>query len=558
MQTGTKGDAMSKLHFQSDNPQLVSQAECIVQRLQAHGYQAYFAGGCVRDALRHAPVKDIDIATSATPDEVAALFPAQSVGVGKSFGVMLVVLNGIAYDVATFRTDGGYQDGRHPEMITYDTAEHDALRRDFTVNALFYDPLSAKVIDFVGGEADLAAGCLRTVGDPRTRFREDRLRMLRAIRFAAVCGWRIDPATWAALQAEAPHVGCVSMERIRTEFLRMLCEAPVPSEALELLHAGGLLAHFFPELLRLKGCLQDPVWHPEGDVWQHTVRMLDLTPPKRDPELVWSVLLHDIGKPDTLIVSVKPDGSPWYRTPGHAAVGARQVEPILRRFKESAATIERVSIAVRQHMQFVELPKMRASTLRRMLGRPTIQLELALHRLDCLSSHAKLDLYEQAQAHLAAFADEPVLPPPALTGKDLVALGYPPGPRMGSHLKKAYTRQLEGATREALLTQALFNAPGHSNRPRRIAFVRDGEGVMPLPEAWAARVSRSDWRVAEIILPGCHPESALPAHAQRYRLVTGCAGNTDWPPEKTFDLLIAFRASVTPELLATAPSAILL
>lgn len=549
---------MNPLIFKSTNPLLVPQAEAIVKRLQEHGYQACFAGGCVRDALRDAPVKDIDIATSATPEEVAALFPAQSIGVGKSFGVMLVVMNGISYDVATFRTDGGYQDGRHPETITYDTAEHDALRRDFTVNALFYDPLSMKVIDYVGGVDDLKAGILRTVGAPLERFREDRLRLLRAIRFAAVCGWTIEPETWVAIKTEAPHLGCVSMERIRTEFIRTLCEAPSPSQVLKLLYFSGLLSVFFPELVRLRGCLQDPIWHPEGDVWQHTVKMLELLPPKRDPELVWSVLLHDIGKPDALVVSTKPDGSPWYRTPGHATIGAKQAEPILRRFKESVATIEHVCTAVRQHMQFVELPKMRESTLRRMLGRPTIHMELELHRLDCLSSHAKLDLYHAAKARLEAFAGEPVLPPPALTGKDLVALGYQPGPKMGVYLKKAYTRQLEGCDRLTLLSDALCDAPAHSNRPRRIAFVADAEGNAPLPAAWAARTEHPDWDVTLIVLPGTPWEKPLPKMAKLYRVVTDCAGNPDYPAKNTFDVLIHATGEVAPAVLASARHAVAL
>lgn len=444
-----------RLDFHGADARLAARAEAIVHSLREAGHAAVFAGGCVRDALRGAPVKDIDIATSATPGQVAAVFPGQCVGVGRAFGVMLVVQEGVAYDVATFRTDGGYQDGRHPETVAYDTAEHDAQRRDFTVNALFYDPLAGEVVDYVGGVTDLRAGLLRTVGDPAVRFREDRLRLLRAVRFAAVCGWRIDAATWAALRAEAPNLGCVSVERIRTEFLRMLCEAPAPSVALGLLAGGGLLARFLPELEALRGCPQDPEWHPEGDVWAHVAKMLDLAPePPRDPELVWAVLLHDIGKPATLEVGRKPDGAPWYRTPNHAAVGAPMAEAILRRMKESRATVERVTVAVRQHMQFVELPRMRPSTARRMLGRPTIGLELALHRLDCLASHAKLDLYDHARAQLDAFAHEPVLPPKAVTGRDLLALGMRPGPAMGQLLERLYARQLEGASREALLREA--------------------------------------------------------------------------------------------------------
>ena len=446
---------MPALTFQSADGALAERACAIVRRLREHGFTAYFAGGCVRDALRGAPVKDIDVATSATPEQVAALFPAQSVGVGKSFGVMLVLQGGVPYDVATFRTDGGYQDGRHPESVAYDTAEHDAQRRDFTVNALFYDPLEARVIDYVGGLADLRAGLLRTVGDPLRRFREDRLRLLRAVRFAAVCGWAIEPATWAALRAEAPALPCVSAERIRVEFIRTLTEAPKPSRALDLLAEGGLLAAFLPELLALRGCPQDPRWHPEGDVWAHTAKMLDLAPPPpRDPALVWAILLHDIGKPATLQTTPGPDGAPRHRTPNHAAVGAEMAEPILRRLKESRALIEPVVAAVRNHMQFVELPRMREANVRKMLGRPTMPLELALHRLDCLASHGKLDLYELAQRRLAEFAAEPILPPRAVTGRDLLALGFAPGPALGALLDRLYARQLEGAGRDDLLREA--------------------------------------------------------------------------------------------------------
>ena len=529
---------MQALHFLSNQPLLVSQAIDIVRTLQHAGFIAYFAGGCVRDALRQAPVKDIDIATSATPEEVAALFPAQSIGVGKSFGVMLVVRNGISYDVATFRTDGGYQDGRHPESIAYDTAEHDAQRRDFTVNALFYDPIAETIIDYVGGVADLNAGILRAIGTPIKRFQEDRLRLLRAIRFATVCGWTIDSETWTALLAEALHLMCVSMERIYIEFTRMLCEAEDPGKALHLLRISGLLQLFFPELVALHGCLQDPKWHPEGDVWQHTVKMLQLIPKKRNAELVWSVLLHDIGKPAALIVERKPDGSPWYRTPGHASVGATMAETILRRFKASNDAIDRITTAVRYHMQFVEIQKMRQSSLRQMLGRPTIELELALHRLDCLSSHAKLDLYDYAKAKLEAFAGEPVLPPPALTGKDLIALGYKPSPKFGRLLKKAYQQQLEGADRATLLVDALCQAPGHSNRAKRIAFVLNADGSIPLQTAWDARDEHPDWEVALIIVPGIYWNQPTPQGATLLRLVTDCAGNTDYPAAKSFDLLI--------------------
>lgn len=526
------------LTFESPRKNLVPQAVALVRRLREGGHVAYFAGGCVRDALRGAQVKDIDIATSATPEAVAALFPSRSVGVGRSFGVMLVTLGGIPYDVATFRTDGGYQDGRHPDTVVYDTAEHDALRRDFTVNALFYDPLEGRLIDFVGGEADLRAGLLRTVGDPSRRFREDRLRLLRAVRFAAVCGWRIAPPTWLALKAEAGNLGCVSAERIRTEFLRTLCEAQKPSEAMELLAEGGLLGQFLPEALALRGCPQDPVWHPEGDVWTHTMRMLDLMETRpRVPTLAWAALLHDIGKPRALRVGRKTDGSPWYRTPCHAAIGATMVPAILRRLKESRETIEAVTAAVRHHMQFAELPRMRESTLRRMLGRTTMPLELELHRLDCLSSHAKLDLYNLACAKLAQYAAEPILPPPAVTGKDLLAFGYQPGPALGRRLKTLYSRQLEGASRGTLLSDAILSAPADPAHPRKAAFAFAPNAPFPLRTLWERLCRHSGWDVTLIVLPGRYWGEPHDPNRRVLRLVGDCAGNVTWPTPGAYDLL---------------------
>ncbi len=546
------------LTFKTTREMLVPQAVALVKRLRERGFTAYFAGGCVRDALRDALVKDIDIATSATPEEVAVCFPAQSIGVGKSFGVMLVVVEGIAYDVATFRTDGGYQDGRHPEFVTYDTAEHDAQRRDFTVNALFYDPIADQMIDFVGGVADLRAGRLRTVGEPRLRFQEDRLRMLRAVRFASVCGWQIEPATWAALKEEAPTLTSVSAERIRTEFLRMLCEAPRPSEALELLAESGLLQTFLPELLTLRGCLQDPIWHPEGDVWAHTVRMLDLLPAPRDPTLVWAVLFHDLGKPKTWVVDVKPDGSPWHRTPSHAAIGAAMVPPILQRLKESRETIELVTLVVSHHMQFVELPRMREATVRRMLGRPTMPLELELHRLDCLSSHAKLDLYELAQAKLAHYQAEPILPPPLITGKLLVTLGYCAGPKMGALLKQYYTRQLDGTPPGTLIEAAFLGAPKIASAPRRVAFVLAPGADFPLRSLWERLAENSAWACTLLILSGV--PWAEPYNPKRHlvRLVGDCAGTVEWPRAGSYDVLLVAKGAQLPEAVQTLAPMVLL
>lgn len=534
-----------QFHNEKD-PLLAERALQIVQRLHAAGYLAYYAGGCVRDALRGAFVKDIDIATNATPDEVAHLFPAQSVGVGKSFGVMLVVLDGVAYDVATFRTDGGYQDGRHPTAIQFDTAEHDAQRRDFTVNALFYDPITETLLDYVEGERDVKAGIVRAVGNARQRFQEDRLRMLRAIRFATTCQWQIAPETWTALLQEASAITCVSQERITTEFSRTLCEAASPSAALNLFYESQLLQAFFPELCLLRGCQQDPQWHPEGDVWQHTLRMLELLPAPRDPLLVWSILLHDIGKPNTLQVGVKPDGSPWYRTPGHAHVGAAMANEILTRFKLPRATIETVTTAVRHHMHFIEFPKMRTSTKRLMLARPSIDLELALHRLDCLSSHAKLDIYEQVTHALEQFQNEPVLPPAVITGKLLIALGYHPGPAMGNRLKDYYTRQLEGASSEELYRLVLSHAPGGTpQKPVKIAFLYGPQAPFKLRDCWEKLCQHPHFDVTLIVEAGVPWTEPYNPQRKLLRQATTCAGEPE-PIDLTPFSLILSTPTATP------------
>ncbi len=431
------------LQFIATDPTLIPAAIAVVRRLHDAGFVAYFAGGSVRDAILGRAVKDIDIATSAVPDAVEALFQGRTLSIGKSFGVILVKESGQTFDVATFRQDGGYQDGRHPTDITFAGDECDAQRRDITINGLFYDPLTEQVIDYVGGIEDLKQGVIRAIGDPTRRFQEDRLRMLRAIRFTAVTGFQLDEATYQAIQTQAAAITQVSQERISSELIRTLCEAQDPQYALELLYQTTLLQHILPELIPLRHCEQNPIYHPEGNVWQHTTIMLQLVPAPRAPALVWAILLHDIGKPQCFI----PDGM---RTPGHAAVSAKMATPILRRFKQANALIDDVTTAVYYHMQFTELPKMKPATVRRMLARPTIQLELALHRVDCLSSHAKLDLYDLAQAKLAQFKDEPILPEPFITGHDLIAHGIKPGKAMGAILKRVYAAQLNGdiTTRE--------------------------------------------------------------------------------------------------------------
>ena len=468
---------------------------------------------------------------------------------------MHVTIGGMTFDVATFRTDGGYQDGRHPETIQYDTAEHDAQRRDFTVNALFYDPLEERLIDYVGGEADLRAGILRTVGDARRRFQEDRLRLLRAIRFASVCGWQIEPATWEALVEEAPHLGCVSIERIRTEFIRTLCEAPSPDGAMELFFSSGLLEQFLPEMLPLRGCLQDPIFHPEGDVWAHTLKMLSLIgPAPRDPHLVWAVLLHDIAKPQAFVVHRYPDGSPKYRTPRHADIGAPIAEAILRRFKEPRELIVPVVEAVRHHMQFRDLPKMGEAALRRHLGRPSMQLELALHRLDVLGAHGKMELYNFAKEQLERFASEPVLPPAIVMGKDLLLMGYKSGPAVGRRLKDLYAKQLEGATRLELLAEALREMPERPSNPHKVAILFGPKTELSLEGLWRDFSARPGAEATAIVLPGRAWEVPYDPALRLLRLVGDCAGNVEDPPARSFVLLIAAATEpLSAELAALAP-----
>jgi len=433
-----------------DPAQPLLAAACdIVRTLRAAGHAALFAGGCVRDALLGRPLKDIDIATSAAPNEVERLFPDATMAVGKAFGVIVVLRDKQPFEVATFRADGVYTDGRRPDAIRFTNAAEDASRRDFTINGLFYDPVAHEILDYVHGRDDLAAGIVRAIGDPAMRFREDHLRLLRAVRFTVVLGFHLDPATAAAAHACAKLLADVSAERIATEFTRMLCEAPRPSLALTLLLDLELLAVFLPEIAALKGVEQPAAYHPEGDVWNHTCLMLDAIPPPRDPTLAYAALLHDVGKPPTQTGG--PENTP--RFPSHAAVGAQMAQAILLRLKRPAELIADVVTAVERHMTFVALPEMRPAKLRRFMGARTFPLELALHRLDVTQSHGKLELAEFAERKLAEYAAETVLPEQWIKGRDLLALGLKPGPRVGRILTRAYDAQLEGrfADREALL-----------------------------------------------------------------------------------------------------------
>jgi poly(A) polymerase len=430
-------------------------AAAVAAKLRAAGFKAYFAGGCVRDALLGLEPKDYDVATEARPEQVVALFP-RSQAVGAHFGVVVVRAGPDHVEVATFRTDGSYKDGRRPEEVTYSTPEEDAQRRDFTVNGIFQDPATDEVIDFVGGQADLAAKVLRAIGNPAERFREDHLRLMRAVRFAATLGWEIEPATWAAVKAEAPALAKISIERTRDEFIKIMLH-PNRVRGLDLLDKSGLLTCIIPEMEALKGCEQPPQFHPEGDVWVHTRLMLSLLPETVSIPLVLSVLLHDIAKPATHTI----DETGRIRFNGHDDLGARMTGDILRRMKFSNEIIDATVEAVLQHMKFMHVKEMRTSRLKRWMAHPTFDDQMALHRVDCLGCHGMLDNYEFLQAKQQEFANEPVIPPPLLTGHDLMAAGYARGPEIGRLLTLVQDQQLEGAltSKEAALAWLRAEAP---------------------------------------------------------------------------------------------------
>ena len=413
-------------------------ARALVDRLRTAGYLAYFAGGCVRDLVRQQTPKDIDIATDARPEEVQKIF-RRTHAVGAHFGVVVVVEDDRQFEVATFRSDGAYLDGRHPVAVNYSSPEEDARRRDFTINGMFFDPPNDAVIDFVGGREDLAAGIVRAIGDPAQRFAEDRLRLLRAIRFATVLQFEIEPLTWEAIIQAASGIKEISAERIREELVRIFL-SPQRVRGWDLLDASGLMKAVLPELEAMKGCEQPPQFHPEGDVFRHTRLMLDLLPEKVSLPLVLSVLFHDIGKPPTS--SVDNDGR--IRFNGHDRVGAEMTEAIMQRLRFSRAEIDATVEAVRQHMVFKDVPNMRIAKLKRFMARPNFADELELHRVDCASSHGMLDNYEFLQRKQTEFASEPIIPPPLVRGDDLIALGMKPGPRFREILDAVETQQLEG------------------------------------------------------------------------------------------------------------------
>jgi poly(A) polymerase len=381
---------------------------------------------------------DYDVATSARPEQVEALFP-RTVPVGAQFGVILVLEGDAEIQVATFRGDGAYHDGRHPESVHYTDAKGDALRRDFTINGLFYDPLKNEVLDFVQGRNDLEKHLIGAIGNPEERFSEDKLRLLRAIRFATTLGFTIDPETWVALLKWAPEIHAVSAERIREEFCKILL-SPNRLHGFDLLDQSGLLRMILPEMEQLKGCDQPADFHPEGDVFVHTRLMLSLLPEKVSLPLVLSVLFHDLGKPATRVV----DETGRIRFNGHEGVSAEISLRIMQRLRFSNEVIDAVLPAVRLHMSFKDVPNMRIATLKRMMARPTFDDELELHRVDCLGSHGMLDNHALLIAKREEFSQEPLIPSPLLTGDDLITLGWKPGPKFAEILQSVQTLQLEG------------------------------------------------------------------------------------------------------------------
>jgi len=455
----------------------------IVRTLRARGHQAYFAGGCVRDLLLGREPADYDVSTDATPRQVMQIFP-QTFAVGEQFGVVLVPpaetggATGVpsassgqalarqgergkgAVEVATFRSDVGYSDGRHPDEVRFSKdPREDVQRRDFTINGMMLDPETNESLDFVGGREDLKAGIVRAIGDPERRFAEDKLRMLRAVRFAARFDYQIDPATMAAIQKLAPQIRQVSCERVREELTKMLTEGQA-RRAFELLDTTGLLREVLPEIAAMKGVEQSPDYHPEGDVFVHTLLLLEKLQPGGSGSiaktLAWGALLHDVGKPPTFRVA--PDR---IRFDGHVEVGVKMAAEICRRLRFSNHETDQILALVDNHMRFADVQRMKQSTLKKFLRLPAFDEHLELHRIDCLSSHGQLDSYEYSREQLRSLPPEAIRPTPLITGRDLIEAGYEPGPRFKEVLAAVEDAQLEGrlASREAAMEFVLREFP---------------------------------------------------------------------------------------------------
>ena len=436
-------------------------ANSIVQALRQRGFQAYLVGGCVRDLLLGREPKDYDVATDATPKQVMSILP-ETYAVGAQFGVVLVPApgrdvasndsvegssHGHAVEVATFRSDLGYSDGRHPDDVRFtQNPREDVARRDFTINGMLLDPVCGEVLDFVGGREDLKQGIIRAISDPDLRFGEDKLRMLRAVRFAARFGYTIEPATFAAIQRLAPQIQVVSRERVRDELTRMLTEGR-PRQAFLLLDQSGLLQYVLPEISAMKGVQQPPEFHPEGDVFVHTLLLLENLPQPCPLTLAWGALLHDVGKPPTFRVAER------IRFDNHVEVGVKMAEEICRRLRFSGDDTAQILALVANHMRFTHATRMSESTLKKFLRMPAFAEHLALHRADCLASHGNLSTYEFVRHKREEIPPATMRPTPLVTGDDLIAAGHVPGPKFREILNAVEDAQLEGrlSSRDAAL-----------------------------------------------------------------------------------------------------------
>ena len=452
----------------------------IVASLRDAGHQAYLVGGCVRDLLLNRAPTDFDVATSARPREILSLFE-KTFAVGAQFGVILVASKvagetgeeqEVLTEVATFRSDSAYSDGRHPDAVRFaDSAEEDVARRDFTINGMLLDPerfartgdVMEATIDLVGGMQDLVAGVVRTIGEPRVRFAEDKLRMLRAVRFAARFGFEVENNTLRAIRAAVPEIDQVSRERVREELTRMLTEGAA-RQAFELLEQTRLLVEVLPEVARMRGVEQPPQYHPEGDVWIHTLMLVEQLPAGSPATLAWGALLHDVGKPATFRVA--PDR---IRFDGHVEVGVRMAEDICRRLRMSNSDTEQIMALVANHMRFADVEKMRDSTLKRFFRLNRFDEHLALHRMDCMASHRDLSLYQFALERYQTAEPEHIRPTPLMTGYDLIALGYRPGPEFRTMLNLVEDAQLEGTihSREEALAMIGERFPRPANRSKK-------------------------------------------------------------------------------------------
>ncbi len=427
----------------SHNPNVTPRelANSICETLRRNGHQALLVGGCVRDLLLGRQPADYDVATDASPERVMELFP-KSVPVGAQFGVVLIPREKWKVEVATFRSDVGYSDGRHPDSVVYTrTAQEDVQRRDFTINGLLMRHDTREVLDYVGGQADLKAGIIRAIGDSARRFAEDKLRMMRAVRFAARFGFHIETATFEAVRSRAQEIRQVSAERLRDELTKLLTEGAA-RRGFELLDEAGLLQQVLPEIAAMKGVEQPPQFHPEGDVWIHTRMMIEKLPAGAPPTLAWGVLLHDVGKPPTFKSAAETGDR--IRFDGHVGVGVKMAEEICRRLRFSNEDTEQILALIENHMRFADATQMRTSTLKRFARLCRFEEHLELHRIDCLSSNGRLEAYDYVRRFFSETPSEQVRPQRLLTGEDLKTMGYQPGPAFTEMLQAVEDAQLEG------------------------------------------------------------------------------------------------------------------